>query len=61
MNGIAQSTRAGLDPGEEHLCVHFPQEWLRDPGSEWLRKYPVDVPWDEPDLMRAMLAMRHAG
>lgn len=60
LNGTAQATRTGLDPGEEHLCVHFPQEWLRDPGSEWLRKCPVDVPWDEPDLMHAMLAMRHA-
>jgi hypothetical protein len=58
LNGNAQATRAALDPGEEHICVHFPQEWLRDPASEWLRNHPVDVPWDEPELLRAMLAMR---
>jgi hypothetical protein len=59
LNGTVQATRTGLAPGEEHLGVHFPQEWLRDPASERLRKYPVDVPWDEPELFRAMLAMRH--
>ncbi|MGH7124424.1 MAG: ATP-grasp domain-containing protein, partial [Stellaceae bacterium] len=37
----------------------FPREWLRDPDSHWLRDGPVDVPWDEPDLIRLMLAMRH--
>jgi hypothetical protein len=38
--------------------VHFPQEWLRDPRSHYLRDHPVDVPWDEPELIRAMLARR---
>ena len=32
-----------------------PTEWLRDPESKWLRDYPVDVPWDEPELFEAML------
>ena len=50
---------ADLDVGEEHLTVHFPQEWLRDATSHWLRDYPVDVPWDEPELIDAMLALRH--
>ena len=59
LHGTAQTTRTDLDPGEEHLSVHFPQEWLRDPNSAWLRKYPVDVPWDEPELIEAMLAMRN--
>jgi hypothetical protein len=31
----------------------FPQEWLRDPASEFLRTVYHDVPWDEPDLVRA--------
>jgi predicted ATP-grasp superfamily ATP-dependent carboligase len=37
----------------------FPREWLRDPLSRWLREYPSDVPWDDPALLKAMLAMRH--
>jgi len=52
------STRADLDEGEERVTVHFPQEWLRDPASPWLRDHPVDVPWDDPSLIEAMLAMR---
>ena len=52
-------TRAALDPGEERVFVQFPGEWLRDPASRWLRKYPVDVPWDDPELLEAMLALRN--
>ncbi|MGH8712761.1 MAG: ATP-grasp domain-containing protein, partial [Casimicrobiaceae bacterium] len=37
----------------------FPREWLRNPGSPYLRDCPADVPWDEPELIRVMLAMRH--
>jgi predicted ATP-grasp superfamily ATP-dependent carboligase len=59
VHGLPSPTRADLDPGEEHLGVHFPQEWLRDPESHWLREHPVDVPWDDPALIEAMLAMRH--
>ena len=58
MSGTRATTRADLDGGEEHVCVHFPPEWLRDPRSAWLRDYPVDVPWDEPELVEAMLALR---
>ncbi len=58
-NGLPSPTRADLDDGEQHLTVHFPQEWLRDASSHWLRDYPVDVPWDEPELIDAMLALRH--
>jgi hypothetical protein len=46
--GRAQSTRSDLESGEEHVLVHFPQEWIRDPESRWLREHPVDVPWDDP-------------
>lgn len=59
IEGRPSPTRADLDEGESGYNVHFPQEWLRDPNSEWLRKYPVDVPWDEPELFEALLAMRH--
>jgi predicted ATP-grasp superfamily ATP-dependent carboligase len=58
LHGLPSPTRADLADGEEHLTVHFPQEWLRDTSSHWLRKYPVDVPWDEPELIEAMLALR---
>ncbi len=59
LRGMVPTTRADLDPGEQHLTVHFPQEWLRDPASPWLRTHPVDAPWDDPELFDAMLALRH--
>jgi hypothetical protein len=37
----------------------FPREWLRDPDSRYLRDFPADIPWDDPELFAAMLAMRH--
>ena len=37
----------------------FPREWLRDPESPYLRECPVDVPWDEPELIEAILAMKY--
>ena len=55
MHDLPYAGRTDLDEGEEHICVSFPQEWLRDPESKWLRDYPVDVPWDEPELFEAML------
>ena len=58
VHGRPVLTRATLDPDEEHLSVHFPQEWLRDPQSPWLRDYPVDVPWDDRGLLETMVAMR---
>jgi hypothetical protein len=47
-----------FDDGEERIGVSFPQEWLRDPDSPWLRDYPVDLPWEEPELIEAMIAWR---
>jgi hypothetical protein len=55
--GSPTPTRSDLDAGEEHIAADFPQEWLRDPQSRWLREYPVDVPWDDPKLVEAMLAL----
>ena len=54
----ASRSRAALDAGEEGIVAHFPQEWLRDPDSPHLRKYPADVPWDEPELLQALLKLR---
>ncbi len=59
VEGKPLNTRARLDDGEERIFVSFPHEWLRDPESKYLRDYPVDVPWDEPALIDALLAMRH--
>ncbi|MFI4925392.1 MAG: hypothetical protein ACHQJ7_09650 [Vicinamibacteria bacterium] len=36
--------------------VAFPQEWDRDRASPWLREQRVDVPWDDPELLDAILA-----
>ena len=59
INGTPSTSRRNLDEGEEHVLAHFPQEWLRDPGSAYLRECRVDAPWDEPELFEAMLALRH--
>jgi predicted ATP-grasp superfamily ATP-dependent carboligase len=59
VDGRPQTVRRDLDPAEEHQIAHFPQEWLRDPGSRYLRDFRVDAPWDDPDVMEAMLALRH--
>jgi hypothetical protein len=59
LQGTPPPTRGQLDPGEERVFVQFPAEWLRNPNSRWLRGYPVDVPWDDPDLLDAMLTLRN--
>jgi hypothetical protein len=33
----------------------FPQEWLRDPDSIFLKTGFHDIPWEEPELIRASL------
>lgn len=60
LDGLASQTRTDLDAEDEIVRVSFPQEWLRDPRSRWLRDYPVDVPWGEPELLAAMVARRRA-
>jgi hypothetical protein len=52
------ASRSRLADDENVIAVHFPQEWLRDPGSQHLLDYPADVPWDEPELLRGMLKLR---
>ena len=58
MHDVPMATRGALDAGEERVFVQFPAEWLRDPASRWLRQYPADIPWDDPELLEAMLALR---
>ena len=50
-------TRRAFAPGEEHIDVAFPQEWIRDPNSAWLAKHPADIPWDEPELLDAYVGL----
>lgn len=59
VTGNPRSSRQDLAPGEEHVIAHFPQEWLRDPESRYLRDHRVDVPWNDPALFEAMLELRH--
>jgi len=59
MHDQPYAARTDLDVGEEDLVAHFPQEWLRDAGSIHLRTLRVDVPWDEPELIEAMLKLRN--
>jgi len=58
LEGSAFTGRRDLPEGEEHLIAEFPQEWLRDPGSDYLRTARSNVPWDDPELLQAMLALR---
>jgi predicted ATP-grasp superfamily ATP-dependent carboligase len=59
VQGTPAMTRSDPEASDEWVNVHFPQEWLRDPASPYLRDYPVDVPWEDSGLIEAMLAMRH--
>ena len=43
---------------DNDVITLFPQEWMRDPASAFLRTGYHDVPWAEPELLRACL--RHA-
>jgi hypothetical protein len=36
---------------EKDTIALFPQEWMRDPASEFLRAGYHDVPWEEPALV----------
>jgi formate-dependent phosphoribosylglycinamide formyltransferase (GAR transformylase) len=43
---------------ENETIALFPQEWIRDPASEFLRSGYHDIPWEEPDLVRACVRSR---
>jgi len=59
LDGSASVSRTALEAGEGGIVTHFPQEWLRDAESPNLQQYPADVPWDEPELLQALLKLRH--
>ena len=37
---------------EKDTIALFPQEWIRDPQSPFLRSAYHDIPWEEPELVR---------
>lgn len=43
---------------ENDTIALFPQEWMRDAGSPFLRSAYHDVPWEEPELMQSCLRLR---
>ena len=43
---------------ENDTIALFPQEWMRDPASPFLQSAYHDVPWDEPELLRAFAGKR---
>ena len=44
--------RQAVPVTENDVIALFPQEWLRDSTSGFLRTAFHDVPWDEPELLR---------
>lgn len=58
--GLPQTLPSDMRDGDgNRLIVSFPREWLRDPESPWLRDHPADVPWDDPGVFEAMVALRN--
>jgi hypothetical protein len=43
---------------EKDTIALFPQEWIRDPSSIFLKFAYHDVPWDEPELLDACVRSR---
>ena len=41
---------------EKDVITLFPQEWMRDPASAFLTSGYHDVPWEEPELLRACVS-----
>ena len=58
LSGAQSNVPPDLPPKYERTLSQFPQEWFRDPDSPFLTEYPIDAPWDDPELFAAMVAMR---
>jgi biotin carboxylase len=43
---------------EKDTVALFPQEWVRDPDSSFLRSAYHDVPWEEPELIQDCVSNR---
>jgi len=46
---------------DKDIVALFPQEWLRDSSSPYLRSAYHDVPWEEAELVRAGIRSRRPG
>ena len=57
--GLPQSVPYDVPDRTDRVLVSFPREWLRDPDSAWLRDHPSDIPWDDPGVLQAMVALRN--
>jgi Carbamoyl-phosphate synthase L chain, ATP binding domain len=53
-----QTMREAPAVTENTVIALFPQEWKRDPASPYLLSGYHDVPWDEPELIRACVRPR---
>jgi hypothetical protein len=53
-----EAVRTAPKVTENETIVLFPQEWMRDPESSFLTSGYHDVPWDEPQLLRACVQQR---
>jgi carbamoyl-phosphate synthase L subunit-like protein len=52
-----ESRPSTLTITENDTIALFPQEWLRDPNSVFLQSAFHDVPWKEPELIRACIQL----
>jgi predicted ATP-grasp superfamily ATP-dependent carboligase len=59
LRGLPPAPRTELLSESGPSVAIFPREWLRDPHSRWLYEHPSDLPWDDPALIKALLAMLH--
>jgi biotin carboxylase len=57
LTGAPSNVPQDLPADFERTVAQFPQEWLRDPESTFLRDCPLDAPWDDPALLQAMVAV----
>lgn len=55
---VAGRTWTSSPEGGSVEVAFFPQEWKRDCASAALTRAYHDVPWDDPDLLRAILGKR---
>jgi len=56
-----QAFRAAPKVTDSDTIALFPQEWKRDPESPFLQSGYHDVPWEEPELIRACLRTGRPG
>lgn len=55
LNGKVETPSLSAD--SEMVVALFPQEWQRDPNSNYLLNTYHDVPWDDPMLVRAYIGI----